>query len=74
MNVVRIFLTNCIVKIANASWRKSVNDYVKKNLHAKEQLNRNHGDQNKLGRGKQISVEDYKNFCNMISFLITFVR
>lgn len=62
MNVVRIFLTNCIVKITNASWRKSVNDNIKMNLRAKEQPNRNHGDQNSLERGKQIIVEDNNNF------------
>ena len=47
----------------SASWRKSsVNDYVKKNsLHAKEQLNRKHGDPNNLERGRLISEADYKN-------------
>ena len=42
-----------------------MNDYVKKNsLHAKEQLNRNHGDQNNLERGRLISEADYKNGSN----------
>ena len=50
----------------SASWRKSsVNDYVKKNsLHAKEQLNRNHGDQNNLERGRLPIAADYKNGSN----------
>ena len=64
INMVRFRLTDCIVKI-NANWRKSgENDYVKKNLHAKEPLNRNHGDQNKLERGRPIIVADYKNGSN----------
>ena len=57
-------LTYCIVKISNVSWRRNVNDYVKKNLHVKEQLNRNHGNQNNLERGRLIFAEDYKNGSN----------
>ena len=64
INMVRFRFTDCIVKI-NANWRKSgENDYVKKNLHAKEPLNRNHGDQNDLERGRPIIVADYKNGSN----------
>ena len=64
INMVRFRFTDCIVKI-NANWRKSGgNDYVKKNLHAKEPLNRNHGDQNNLERGRPIIVADYKNGSN----------
>ena len=57
-------LTDCIVKISNVSWRRNVNDYVKKNLHVKEPLNRNHGDQNNLEEGRLIFAEDYKNGSN----------
>ena len=64
MNVDCFCFIDCAVKIVNASWRKSVNDYVNTNLHAKEQLNRNHGDQNNLERGKPIIVADYKNGSN----------
>ena len=46
MNVDCFCFIDCAVEIVKASWRKSVNDYVKTNLHSKEQLNRNHGDQN----------------------------
>ena len=41
-----------------------MNDYVKKNLHVKEPLNRNHGDQNNLEEGRLIFAEDYKNGSN----------
>ena len=42
-----------------------MNDYVKKNsFHVKEQLNRNHGDQNNLERGRLISEADFKNGSN----------
>ena len=41
-----------------------MNDYVKKNLHVKEPLNRNHGKQNNLERGRLIFVADYKNGSN----------
>ena len=41
-----------------------MNDYVKKNLHMKEPLNRNHGNQNNLERGRLIFVADYKNGSN----------
>ena len=42
-----------------------MNDYVKKNsLHAKEQPNRNNGDQNNLERGRLIFAADYKNGSN----------
>ena len=42
-----------------------MNDYIKKNsLHAKEQLNRNLGDQNNLERGRLISEADFKNRSN----------
>ena len=59
-----LYLTDCIVNIS-ASWRKSsVNDCVKNSLHAKEQLNRNHGDQNNLETGRLISEADYKNGSN----------
>ena len=62
--MVRFRFTDCIVKI-NANWRKSgENDYVKKNLPAKEPLNRNHGDQNNLERERPIIVADYKNGSN----------
>ena len=51
----------------NTSWRKSpVNDYVKRNLHAKEQVNRNHGDQNNLERERLIFAADYKSGNNFI--------
>ena len=64
INMVRFRFTDCIVKI-NANWRKSdENDYVKKNLPAKEPLNRNHGDQNNLERERPIIVADYKNGSN----------
>ena len=60
INMVGFRFTDCIVKI-NANWRKSgENDYVKKNLHATELLNRNHGDQNNSERGRPIIVADYK--------------
>ena len=46
-----------------------MNDYVKKNsLHAKEQLNRNHGDQNNLERGRLPIAADYKNGSNYQAF------
>ena len=62
--MVRFRFTDCIMKII-ANWRKSgENDYVKKNLHANELLNRNHGDQNKLERERPIIVADYKNGSN----------
>ena len=57
MNVDCFCFIDCAVKIVNASWRRSVNDYVKKNFHAKEQPNRNHGDQ------KQ--PERKANYCGM---------
>ena len=41
MNVDCFCFIDCAVEIVKASWRKSVNDYVKTNLHSKEQLNRN---------------------------------
>ena len=64
INMVRFRFTDCIVKI-NANWRKSgENDYVKKNLPAKEPLNRNHGDQNNLERERPIIAADYKNGSN----------
>ena len=64
INMVRFRFTDCIVKI-NANWRKSgENDYVKKNLPAKEPLNRNHGEQNNLERERPIIVADYKNGSN----------
>ena len=64
MNIFPFRFVDCIVKIASSNWKKSVNDYVKKNLHAKEQLDRNHGDQNNLERGRLIFVADYKNGSN----------
>ena len=64
MNIFLFRFVDYIVKIANTDWKKSVNDYVKKNLHAKEQLNRNHGEQNNLERGKLIFVADCKNGSN----------
>ena len=42
-------------------WVPLLNDCVKKNLQARKQLHRNHGDQNKQERGRLITVEDYEN-------------
>ena len=51
--------------ISASSRKSSLNDYVNKNsLLAKEQLNRNRGDQNNLERGRLISEADYKNGSN----------
>ena len=58
MNVDCFCFIDCAVKIVNASWRRSVNDYVKKNFHAKEQPNRNHGDQKQPRKRKA-------NYCGM---------
>ena len=66
MNIFPFRFVDCIVKIANTNWNDYdyVNDYVKKNLHAKEQLDRNHGGQNNLERGRLTFVADYKNGSN----------
>ena len=61
MSLFRFRFADCIVKIANTNWKNSLNDYLKKNLQARKQLDRNHGDQNKQERGRLIIVEDYKN-------------
>ena len=61
MSLFRFRFADCIVKIANTNWKNSLNDCVKKNLQARKQLDRNHGDQNKQERGRLITVEDYKN-------------
>ena len=61
MGLFRFRFADCIVKIANTNWKNSLNDYLKKNLQARKQLDRNHGDQNKQERGRLIIVEDYKN-------------
>ena len=61
MSLFRFRFADCIVKIANTNWKNSLNDCVKKNLQARKQLDRNHGDQNKQERGRLIIVEDYKN-------------
>ena len=52
MSLFRFRFADCIVKIANTNWKNSLNDYVKKNLQARKQLDRNHGDQNKQERGR----------------------
>ena len=64
MNIFLFRFLDCIVKIASSNWKKSLNDYVKKNLLAKEQLDRNHGGQNNLERGRLIFVADCKNGSN----------
>ena len=64
MSLFRFRFADCIVKIANTNWKNSLNDCVKKNLQARKQLDRNHGDQNKQERGRPITVEDYKNGSN----------
>ena len=61
MSLFSFRFADCIVKIANTNWKNSLNDYVKKNLQARKQLDRNHGDQNKQERGRLITVEDYNN-------------